>query len=109
MTTPPADLNRAIAEACGWSDICEATNRGTPPAGHVDDPCEWLPDYCGNVTDAIAAFDHFKDRFDIVIERHNGHHWKIEICEPSHETVEYDASLSLAICRALARVLKGAQ
>lgn len=68
-----------------------------------------VPDYLSDLNAAFSICDAVSDRFDVVIRKHNNHHWRVEFCEPSNEYSASHESLATAICVAFLAVLGPAQ
>lgn len=59
-----------------------------------------LPNYYKDISAALTLCEAVSDRFDVIIRKHNNHHWRVEFCEPSHEYSASHESLATAICDA---------
>lgn len=56
-----------------------------------------VPDYLNSVDSAMQICDYVKERWDVIIRRHNAGQRKVEFTEPSHEVTASHESLSRAI------------
>lgn len=59
------EINIAIAEACGWTDIiCSIDGSNVPLIGITPDgnPFTKIPNYCGDLNDMLDAVQHLKHR-----------------------------------------------